>query len=147
LPPGGAGIGSSISTDVGTGAAGVTYTACMRSHGVPTFPDPDSKGTITITVSTSLNPGSPLFQRAVAACQHLLPAGKAPSPAAQQRMKAAALAFAACMRSHGVPNYPDPKFFASGGIAQSSGGKGMDPNSPSFQAARKTCQSQRTQSS
>ncbi len=128
------------------GTAGVKYTACMRSHGVPNFPDPDSHGTITITVSTSLNPSSPAFQRAEADCQHLLPPGKTPIQAQQQRMKAAAIAFAACMRSHGVPNYPDPKFFGSGGVAQGSGGNGMDPNSPISQAAQKACQSQRTRS-
>jgi hypothetical protein len=58
-------------------------------------------------------------------------------------MKERALAFAACMRSHRVPNYPDPKFFGSGGVAQGSGGDGVDPNSPIFQAAQKTCRSNR----
>jgi hypothetical protein len=143
LPPGGAGIGASISTDVGTGAAGVRFTACMRSHGVPNFPDPDSRGTITITVSTSLDPRSPGFQRAAADCQHLLPAGRAPSQAQQQRMKEAALAFAACMRAHGVPRYPDPTF-SNGGISQGYGPSGgVDPASPVFQAAQKSCQGAR----
>jgi hypothetical protein len=145
LPPGGAGIGASISRQVGT-AAGVKYTACMRSHGVPNFPDPDAQGTITITVSTSLNPGSPVFQKAETDCQHLIPAGKGPSPVLQQRIRAGALAFAACMRSHGVPNYPDPTF-SNGGVSQGFSRKGgIDPNSPIFQSAQKTCQSQRTQS-
>lgn len=115
------------------------FTACMRSHGVPNFPDPDAHGTITITVSTSLNPSSPLFEKAVGDCKHLLPAGTAPSPALQQRMKAGALAFAACMRSHGVPRYPDPTF-SNGGVSQSiSRRNGVDPSSPIFQAAQKTC--------
>lgn len=139
LPPGGPGIGASISRQVGT-AAGVEYTACMRSHGVTNFPDPDADGTITITVSTSLDPSAPVFRRAEAQCRHLLPAEKTLSQTQQQQMKKRALAFAACMRSHGVPNYPDPKFFGSGGVAQGSGGNGMDPNSPLFQAAQKTCQ-------
>jgi len=144
LPPG-SGIGASISTSLGTGAAGVRFTGCMRSHGVPNFPDPDSQGTITITVSASLNPSSPAFQRAVAACHHLIPAGSEAghtlSQAQQQQMKARVLAFAACMRSHGVPSYPDPKF-SNGGVSQGYGAKGgVDPNSPVFQAAQKTCQS------
>jgi hypothetical protein len=114
----------------------------MRSHGVPNFPDPDSHGTITITVSTSLNPSSPLFQRAESDCQHLLPPGKTLSQAQQQKMKERALAFAACMRSHGVTKYPDPTF-SSGGVSQGLSRKdGIDPNSPIFQAAQKTCQSQ-----
>lgn len=149
LPPG-AGVGSSISTSLGRGAAGVKFTACMRSHGVPNFPDPDGQGTITITVSASLNPSSPAFQRGFAACRRLIPpgseAGHTLSQAQQQQMKARVLAFAACMRSHGVPNYPDPKF-STGGVSQGLNAKrGIDPKSPIFQAAQKTCQSQRKQS-
>ncbi len=128
-----------MSTQVGTGANAVKYTACMRSHGVPNFPDPNAQGTITITVSSSLNPSSPLFQKAEADCQKLIPAGKGLSAARQQRMKERLLAFAACMRSHGVPHYPDPKF-SNGGVSQGYGPKaGVDPN-PIFRAAQKTCQ-------
>jgi hypothetical protein len=111
LPPG-LGIGASISASLGT--AGVRFTACMRSQGVPNFPDPDSQGTITVTVSASMNPSSPAFRRAVPACHDLIPAGSEAghtlSQAQQQQMKARVLAFAACMRSHQVPSYPDPKF-------------------------------------
>ena len=132
-----------MSTQVGTGPAGVEFTACMRAHGVPDFPDPDATGTLTITTSPSLNPSSPLFQREEVDCQHLRPPGKRLSDAQQQKLKARLLAFAACMRSHGVPNYPDPTF-SNGGVTQQYGGKGdLNPNSPIFQAARKTCQSTR----
>jgi hypothetical protein len=117
----------------------------MRSHGVPNFPDPDATGTITITTSPSLNPASPLFQKAEADCQHLVPPGKTLSPAQQQRMKKEALAFAACMRSHGVPGYPDPTFGSGGMVSQGFGRKnGVDPSSPIFQKAQKTCQAART---
>jgi hypothetical protein len=114
---------------------------------VPNFPDPDSTGTITITVSASLNPGSPAFKRAVAACQPLIPsgseAGHRPSQAQQRQMKARALAFAACMRSHGVPGYPDPTFSPGGGISQSlSRANGVNSNSPTVKAAQQTCQEQ-----
>jgi hypothetical protein len=142
-PPGGAGIGTSISTTVGT-AAGDRYAACMRAHGVPSFPGPDSTGTITITVSTSLDPGAPAFQQAEAACQHLLPAGRGPSTAMQERIEKTALAFASCMRAHGAPGYPDPTF-SGGGVRQGFGPKdGIDPSSPAFQAAEKACRTQRS---
>lgn len=141
-PPGGAGIGASISTTVGT-AAGSRFASCMRARGVPNFPGPDSTGTITVTVSTALNPAAPGFQRAEAACQHLLPAGKAPSQSMQQRIKQSALAFAACMRAHGIPNYPDPTF-SNGGVSQGYGPKdGPDSSSPIFQSAQKACQPSR----
>jgi len=140
-PPPGGGFGGSMSMQVGTGAAGVKYSACMRSHEVPNYPDPDAKGDITITSSPALNPSSPVFQKAQGECQHLIPAGKAPSQAQWQRIKEGVLAFAACMRSHGVPNYPDPTF-SNGGVSQGYNARsGISQNSPIFQAAQKTCQS------
>ena len=44
-----------------------------------------------------------------------------------------------CMRSHGVPNFPDPKFPSGGGVGIQLNGNGIDPNSPAFQAAQKAC--------
>jgi predicted small lipoprotein YifL len=43
-----------------------------------------------------------------------------------------------CMRSHGVPNFPDPAFPAGGGIAQ-NGGTTINRDSPAFQAAVAAC--------
>jgi hypothetical protein len=43
------------------------------------------------------------------------------------------LAFSHCMQTHGVPNFPVPN---SQGVASASG---LNPNSPSFQAAQKDC--------
>ena len=47
------------------------------------------------------------------------------------------LKFAQCMRSHGVPKFPDPK---AGGLLKLGSKSGVDPNTPAFQAAQKTCQ-------
>ena len=52
------------------------------------------------------------------------------------------LAFAQCMRAHGVPNYPDSGLAVgigsgSGGSTQS--GSGINPQSPQFQAALQAC--------
>ena len=49
-------------------------------------------------------------------------------------------AFSSCMRSHGVPNFPDPK--VSGGAIglTMSRSSGINPRSPQFQAAQRTCQ-------
>ena len=48
---------------------------------------------------------------------------------------------ARCMRSHGVPNFPDPQFATgpNGGLGVKIGGAGIDPSSPAFQAASKEC--------
>jgi hypothetical protein len=44
------------------------------------------------------------------------------------------LAFARCMQTHGVPDFPEPN---SQGVVQ---GSGLNQGSPSFQAAQKDCQ-------
>ena len=48
-----------------------------------------------------------------------------------------ALAFSRCMRSHSVPNFPDPS--SSGGFVFQAG-SGLDPSSPSVKAAQAKCQ-------
>ena len=49
-----------------------------------------------------------------------------------------ALAYAQCMRDHGVTSYPDPK---QSGNTVTMGAFGLDPNDPSFHAAQQACQS------
>jgi hypothetical protein len=120
------------------------YAACIRSHGVPGFyfsragnSNSNPNGlTIQLGPWTAQDPNSPQFQTASKACNHLFPGG-APAPVTQQQ-KERLLQFAACMRVHGYPSYPDPQFPASGGIMQQQP-PGVDLNSPHFQAAMKTC--------
>jgi len=83
----------------------------------------------------------PAFQSAMTACKSYLPNGGTPSASQTAKIKSQALAMARCMRSHGVPNFPDPKFRSgpNGGVGVELGGSGIDPNSPAFQAAQKDC--------
>jgi hypothetical protein len=129
----------------------VAYAQCMRTHGVPEFPEP-TEGKLLFHRSdrnghvTGLNPESSRFQAANKACGKLAPnGGKPPSAAEQTKMQEKALQLSKCMRSHGVPNFPDPEFSHSGGgVGIRIGGKkgaGIEPNSPQFQAAQKACQS------
>jgi hypothetical protein len=131
----------------------VAFAQCMRSHGVPEFPEP-TEGRLLIRSSdhnghvTGVNPQSAQFQTAQKACAKLAPnGGKPPSAAEQTKMQEQALKFSECMRTHGVPNFPDPEFsHGGGGIGIRIGGKkggpsGIDPSSPQFQSAQKTCQS------
>jgi hypothetical protein len=46
--------------------------------------------------------------------------------------------FAACMRAHGYPDYPDP-IVQNGGVEQSPLPSSIDTSSAQFQAAEKTC--------
>jgi hypothetical protein len=48
------------------------------------------------------------------------------------------LRFAACIRAHGYPSFPDPKFPAGGGVIGQKA-IGIDANSPQFRAAVKAC--------
>ncbi len=90
----------------------VSFAQCMRSRGVPSFPDPTSPQEFKFSLSPSsgANTRSPAFQSAETACQHLLPGGGPPgqSAAQDQAHTAALLAFARCLRGHGFPNFPDP---------------------------------------
>ena len=123
----------------------VKFSQCMRTHGEPEFPEP-SEGGIHIQNHNGHgpNPESSRFRAAEKACSKYAPSKVAPSPAEQARLQEGALKFSACMRSHGVPNFPDPEFHSGGGgVRVRIGGKGsgIDPNSPQFKAAQKTCQS------
>jgi hypothetical protein len=56
----------------------LAYSACMRAHGLPGFPDPSfSGGAISLRISRSgtggIDPNSPQFQSAQEACQGKLP--------------------------------------------------------------------------
>ena len=89
-------------------AQALKFSSCMRANGVPNFPDPGSGGGIDIAPGSGLDPQSPAFQAAQKACGKLLPGG---GPGARKPTRAqfvAALAFAKCMRTHGLPRFPDP---------------------------------------
>lgn len=88
----------------------VAYSHCMRSHGVPSFPDPTAREGVPKDKVIRLA-GSPQFQVASSACQRLMPAGGLAPPQTAQQLatrRADALSFARCMRTHGVTSFPDP---------------------------------------
>ena len=88
----------------------LAFSHCMRSRGVSQFPDPNSSG-VWPKSQVEVAAGSPRFQAATQACGHLLPdggPGVSPSPAVVQQIQIDMAKFALCMRSHGVPSWPDP---------------------------------------
>ena len=88
----------------------IAYSHCMRTHGVPAFPDPTSSQGITKRAVVAVS-GTPQFATASTDCRRFLPAtGLAAPPTAQQiRTRVAdAIAFARCMRAHGFAHFPDP---------------------------------------
>lgn len=116
-----------------SGATGVAFTACMRSHGVPDFPDPGPNGVDLADIDTR----TPAFRSAHQSCAPLQPASSADSSSASESDRLAAIDNARCMRSRGVPNFPDPKFLASGGNTVSL--DGLDTQSPAFKHAQAAC--------
>ena len=134
----------------------VGYSHCMRSHGVPNFPDPDSSGQLPKGDAQRFGVSSSQLQAARQACQQLLPnnGGAINADSIQQCMMAddcpQALVqqvlneernFARCMRSHGVPNWPDPTIDSEGRpvFVISISKDGFDPYSPQIWAKGNEC--------
>ena len=132
----GSGSPSSAASGASSNAGGsassrsaVAYSSCMRSHGVPNFPDPASGGGIPKGSAQEFGVSSSRFSAAQRACQRVLPAtgGSLTASSLQQCYLAllcpqglvqqalnAGRPFAQCMRSHGVPNWPDPSIDSEG---------------------------------
>jgi hypothetical protein len=107
----------------------VAYSACMRSQGVPNYPDPDSSGQPPKGDAQQFGVSTSQYEAAQQACRHLLPTGGSLQqredqcmensdcpPALVQQILAADRKLAQCMRSHGVPNFPDPTADSDGPV-------------------------------
>jgi hypothetical protein len=148
--------GSSGSPDPGGSAnhpSAVGFASCMRSHGVPKFPDPSGSGALPKTTPQQLKVSSSQFQTAQRACQHLLPSAVTTNTLEQceaagictraetQLLLNGGLRFAACMRSHGVPKWPDPTADSQGRVAFaiSVSKDGFDPHSQQVETKVNEC--------
>lgn len=137
---------SAKSSDAGGSANAqlVAFSRCVRSHGVPNFPDPQAGASNAKFPSASqLRVSSSQLSTAENACQRLLPVGIDDqfSPAEVPLLLRGMLPFARCMRSHGVPNFPDPA--NSDGHVEfviSVSRDGFDPHSPQILAKARECQ-------
>jgi hypothetical protein len=116
---------------------------CMRAHGVPNFPDPDADGGNPVSGSPS-TPGitiagitflGPAFVHAEKICNPLGLAG--PRPAISEHQKEQMIAFAECMRHHGLTQWGDPTFPPSGGVMP--GGQSYSRTDPKVVAAAVAC--------
>jgi hypothetical protein len=126
------------STQGGSPSAGSTYeqalafVRCVRSHGVPLWPDPESSGVFDKSKLTpsQLGVGSSQIASAQRSCKSLLPAYSA---APQPHVLAQARQFSRCMRAHGAASFPDPE--SNGAIVIPHA---ME-NSPAYLAALQFC--------
>ncbi|HEY4412455.1 MAG TPA: hypothetical protein VGN06_05610 [Gaiellaceae bacterium] len=127
--------GGSPAGQAGTAANG--FAQCMRSNGVPNFPDPDRSGAIPKESLQQLGVTSSRFQSAQSACRHLLPnGGSGPTAAQVQQVRVLSLRFSQCVRAHGVPTFPDPD---SSGRIPDPATVGINQGSPKFEAANQAC--------
>jgi hypothetical protein len=137
----GGGGGSSLLAATTAYQKSLAYAQCMRAHGEPSYPDPTSNGGFIIDGKKDHLNGA-LLNSANKTCQHLLPKTP-PMTAAQQRQATTeALKYVACMRTHGIPDMPDPVVNAQGVEFRIGGpkGKGPPPGSPVVQNAMRVCQ-------
>jgi hypothetical protein len=150
LAPIAAGCGSNNPTS-STGSASANpdvtaayaYARCMRSHGVPNFPDPHvsisgNHGSVGFAVNPS-ETGSPRFTSAQKTCSKILPAPSGNSSGEHDGpSKQVLLAFARCIRSKGIQDFPDPN--AQGHLRLPTvAAAGVDIHSRQFLAAATGC--------
>jgi hypothetical protein len=116
-------------------ASGNSFSACMRSHGLPNFPDPGSDGRINWA---GIDKASQTFQAAYRSCRALDLGGvvNRQTRAQLEQQLRQLLPFAACMRAHGVPTFADPEISPNG---HSIAFAVIDTHSPAFARAAAAC--------
>jgi hypothetical protein len=129
--------GTAATTESATYRANIAFAQCMRTHGVPNFPDPGPQssfhlGALPVGAAADTTGG-----KAIIACSHLLPNGSSSNNGQVTTQELSeGVTLAQCLRTHGEPSFPDPTVvngslnFAFTGV-----------NSPQFQAAVSACRS------
>jgi hypothetical protein len=139
--------GAATSSNAGEPAnAQLSFSRCVRSDGVPNFPDPQAGASNAKYPSAQqLRVSSSQLSTAETACQHLLPAGIDDQfpPAEVPLLLRSMLPFSSCMRSHGVPSFPDPAADSEGRPIYPLSTRGIslsDSHSQRFSAVVGKCQ-------
>jgi hypothetical protein len=126
-------------SDISPPGGGSTYqqaqafAECVRTHGVPLWPEPDSSGRFAKSKLSpqQLGTGSLRIAAAERACKSLLSTYVATGH--PSHVIAEALRFSRCLRGHGATNFPDPQ--SNGAIVIPHA---ME-NSPAYLAALNVC--------
>ncbi len=115
----------------------------MHKHGVPEVPDPQvstSGGQTSIRqIMPASAASSPRFKSAQKICGDIIKAANTgPDQAQIQAKKKMLLAFASCLRGHGISGFPDPD--AQGRLTMDMlSAAGIDLHAPSFFKAARAC--------
>jgi len=102
---------TAAATTVTTEDGAIAFARCMRHHGIPNWPDPIADGRFDKAKLRQL--GLSLSRvRAIedSSCNYVFDIGGRPQPTITPADKVDYLKGAACMRSHGFPDFPDPTF-------------------------------------
>jgi hypothetical protein len=119
--------------------AAVKFASCMRSHGVPNFPDPAAGHGFQFPIDSVAEVSSPAFKGAQQDCKTFAPPGGPPRSGGVTRSQ---VVYAQCMRKHGFKHYPDPTANDQGpAFVQAMQKAGIDMGSPAFSRASKACNS------
>jgi hypothetical protein len=111
----------------------LSFSTCMRAHGVRNFPDPNSKGVFPPGSLRQLGVGSVTAESALSDCKSLLPGNTTAPSVGSPATSTQLLRFSACMRTHGVPNFPDIGPGKKVSLAQ------INQQSPQFIDATRAC--------
>ena len=119
--------------------AALDFAKCMREHGID-MPDPqvDEQGRVRVRVGGpggGARPDPKKLDEAQKACGRLMGGGDGPGQIDPEE-RDAMVAFARCMREHGI-DMPDPT--GDGLVMRKDDDRGPDPSSEQFQAAEKAC--------
>ncbi|MGX2997541.1 hypothetical protein JNUCC64_25320 [Streptomyces sp. JNUCC 64] len=114
------------------------YAKCMRSNGVPNFPDPQQDtGGVRITPG-DVDPNSAGYQKAEETCRDKMPQGQGgPGGGGGQLDSAKVAAWAKCLRENGLAKLPDPEI-NGGNMSIDPKAAGITPQE--FQQAQGACQ-------
>ena len=130
---------TAATTTVQNGA--VAFARCMRTHGVPDWPDPTGSGVFDKAKLLQLGV-SPSRVRAIEErdCNNLLPngGGSQTSPQQTRTQLADELSFARCVRRHGVSRFPDPTV-QDGLTVEMVQAQGIDVHSPAVLRVVQAC--------
>ncbi len=132
---------ATTATTVSAGAGPVAFAACMRAHGIPSWPDPMPDGGFDKTKIRALGvTGSRIRAIQDRNCGRLIVPTPPPQLSVQQQRTQLTdeRSFARCMRRRGVPGFPDPDAHGQLSVEMVQA-QGIDVHATSFLRVVRRC--------
>ena len=128
---GGSGAAVSSSPTLGTAAKEAKarqFVECARKNGIPNVADPqvNANGDVRVSPPPGLTRQSPIVQKVLKICGKYMEGVNTEETEDPSKEYDKALKLSACVRQHGVPNFPDPSPPTSGGGIRMHIGKNLD---------------------